>query len=1760
MATLQEYEIIEEISSKQTIQVSRARRLSDNKIVVLKKLKISDIYHIARLRQEFNLLKMIHSDNIIEAFELIKYDDHYAIVLEDMTNSSILKNLIKKGGLTIEKTLILGIQLAQVLDDLYQLNIIHKDFNPFNILVSDNKVKLIDFSMAVQLSQEETGVAENNVLEGTLPYISPEQSGRMNRVVDYRSDFYSLGVTLYELLTGELPFKEDDAMGWVHAHIAKVAIPPNELRADIPKSLSNIVMKLLAKGQEDRYQTAYGLKEDLEFCLKHWRRDATIPDFNLGLHDETGKLQFSQKLYGREKETQQLLEIFNRAASGEQALLLVSGYSGIGKTTFVNEIKKHVSEKKGFYTFGKFEKFKRDVPYSAQAFSMLIKQLLSGSPAEIAVWRDRIIDALYPNAQILIDVIPEVEWLIGKQPHVPAIPNAETKTRFELVFSDFIQLFANAAHPLVLCLDDLQWADQPSLELLKSLLSSQVLKNFLVIATYRENEIKPGHVFADFIERLEKLGIRIDRILLKPLNFHNVQDFINDTLKTSQDTTSLSNLVLEKTDANPFFIQTLLSRLYQDKFLSYNIDTHEWDWDIKTIEKVTVTENVADLLIRKIENLLPKTKNILEIASCIGMTFDLHLLSSVANLTPLAVANYLWQALQEKLLLPIGENYKLAMNDEIFASSQESILYQFAHDRIQFTANSLLSTDQKRKLSLKIGNYLLHNTSPMVLEEKVFEIVNYFEHVPHKLFDNNAKPDIAKLYLKAAQKAKSTLAFSSTETYAKHVIDLLEKSGWENYYATMFEAEKLLGQALFFLFRYNEAESQYKKVLELANNNLDKAKILHQLVLLFSTLSTRFPDAIASGYEGLKLLGIKLPKNPTAYQILIKFLKLCWLLRKDRIKRLIYLPAVKETDEQLVMDIIFEMVGPCLVSNPNLMAVITLTCIEYSLKHGTYGTTATCLSFFGTMYIAILKNYERAYEIGDVSFRLMEKYPHKNIMQLEYFLVGEILYGSRQAYNTSIEYMEKVYQIGHGTGEQSYTAYSMVEELKFMYLAGQPLDKINEQLEHFSPAIPQEVLDVTPDVACSLKVMTVITEFLLARKTYAEFKSWIIDIIEYREFVNNFPIIRASNSILILSVLYLIEDYKLAYRLHKNIKVSELALVCYAPEYYFYSALTLYALYPQSSLLEKFTYRLQCKKFIKKLKKHAKLNPANYESKYLLLLAGYKLIKAQLNAGILYYDRAIASSRKYQQIHIEAIAYEMMAKWFYSYLQPTSAEGYLKKAFITYQQLGAIVKVNNMIEKFPQLGLHERSSEENGNTISTATSSDTIKLLDLSSIMKASQAISSHIVLKDLLVDLIKVMIESSGAEKGALLLVRNEKMLVEAMSTSRNMSPDELPKLLEHTLLENCNSICKSIVRYVERTEETLVLENASQHMDYKDDRYIIENKVLSVFCLPILHQGKLVGILYLENNLVSGAFTNKHIQVAHLLASQSAISLEIAQLYAAYNQFVPHQFLDLLGKRSIIDVTLGDHAQKNMTILFSDIRGFTQLSEQLTPDETFQFMNEYLKIMEPIVIEHNGFIDKYIGDAIMALFPNNVEDALDAAVSMHKQLWASNKERAISNKPAIQMGIGVNYGNVMLGTIGGTHRIETSVVGDNVNLASRLENLTKEYNSSLLISDVVYQKIKDKSRFNIRFVGLTKVAGKQNEIKVWEIYDGDTEEIFLAKKTISPSYAAAIEDYLQGSYQTALNTFKNCLPALPNDKLLLKYIDNCEKKISGKILKNAL
>ncbi len=1519
MNLLPGYKITEVVQLGVKSIIYRAVRESDGALVIIKTLN-SDyptIEEITRLKHEYQISSNLNIEGIIKPHSLEKYKNSFALILEDCGGESLRHHLAGK-NIKYNKFLSLAIQLSQTLGEVHKNHIIHKDIKPSNIIVFPDsiQVKITDFSMATRLSKEVYQNSNTAVLEGTLAYISPEQTGRMNRDVDYRTDLYSLGVTFYEMLTGKLPFNSTDPLELIHSHIAVTPVPPHQLNKEVPLVVSSIVMKLLAKNAEDRYQSALGVKADLENCLNQLQTTGKIDNFIPGTLDKSGQFLIPQKLYGRTKEVASLMAAFDLVTFGKTEMVLVSGYSGIGKTSVVNEVHKPILRQRGYFIAGKFDQFKRDIPYAAltQAFESLMQQLLTKSSEDLATWKEKLLSKLGQNGAIIIEVVPSLELIIGSQPTVPPLGPTESQNRFTRLFKEFLNVFAQAQHPLVLFLDDLQWSDLASLKLLQELVTDSDIRYFLVVGAYRDNEVNLTHPLFQTVEKIEQYGAAVHQIILPSLELSSVTELLQDTFgQTTENLKLLAELIFNKTGGNPFFITQLLSTLHYEKLLAFDFNMAAWQWDILEIEAAGIVDyNVVELVARNIQKLPEETQQVLKLAACMGNHFSLENLAIVREKSSSETAADLWEALQAGLIVPLSNAYKIPLVEKIKSQgggdggelgmldrsevmqAESSIAYRFLHDRVQQATYSLIPDSQKKQTHLKIGYLLLHkekdthapSTAPTVSEiaENIFDIVNQLNIGVEFISDGEQRNQLANFNLIAGKKAKSSAAYEAALKYFNIGIELLPDSAWDNHYSLIMELHLEALELSYINTEFELAFQLSDAILSRAQDLLEKIKV-YELKVIFYFNQNQPELSIDTALKALKMLGVYIPKNPNKLNVILELFRTKLSLKNPNIEDLVKLPTMTNPNTIAAIRILTNMSPAAFIVAPNTFPFIVFKIVTLSLKYGNAPLSSFGYANYGVIQCGVLGDMDSGYRYGQIAQALLERF-HTNLHDAQIALIFNafIRHWSEQVKKSLIGLIDGI-QSGIETGDVNNACYCASFYSNYIFLSGEPLDMVETKQNQY--------IQMLVNYQNGFMIYQALVGAQLVLNLQGKTTNPCLLIGERFNEITMLPALIESKNNLVIFVVYLAKSW-LNYLFKDYVKSAENALTAstyseavmsmmYVPLHNFYYSLALLALYPIVSKNEQKKHLKKVVVLQKKMKHWAVNSPGNYQHKYDLVEAEKARVLGQSEKAALYYDRAVKGASENEYIHEAALANELAAEFYRAGDRPKVAETYLIEAYYGYLHWGATAKVKHLESEYPMslppASVVKSSGDRTmASTNSTSTSSSHSSLLDLTTVLKASQALASEIVLDKLLAKLIKIAMENAGAQTGFLLIPREGKLVVQAAASVHNsdIEIEECPTCDPGAFLPI------TVINYVERTHSDVVLSDAAKEGLFTQDPYIKSQQLKSVLCTPIVNKSQLTGILYLENNLTSEAFFPGRLEILKMLSSQAAISIENAVLVA--------------------------------------------------------------------------------------------------------------------------------------------------------------------------------------------------------------------------------------------------------------------------------------
>ncbi|KYC41149.1 serine/threonine protein kinase [Scytonema hofmannii PCC 7110] len=1521
--TIPGYRILEKIYAGSKTLVCRGIRENDQEPVVIKLIqsKYPSFAQIAQFRNQYAIATNLHISGIIQTYSLEHCNNSYALVMEDFGGVSLkdyLNHVKVSNTIPLEEFFHIAVQIASTLHELHRHHVIHKDIKPANILINPTtfEVKLIDFSIASLLPKEIQSLTNPNFLEGTLAYISPEQTGRMNRGIDYRSDFYSLGVTFFELLTGQLPFTTKDPIELVYSHIAKQ--PPNasDINCHIPKCLSDLIGKLMAKNSEDRYQSCFGLKSDLEMCLQQWQKTGNITPFQLGQRDISDRFIIPEKLYGRQQEVETLLAAFERVTSGTTEMVLVTGASGIGKTAVVNEVHKPILRQRGYFIKGKFDQFQRDIPLSGlvQAFEDLIRQLLSEPDRVLQHWKTAILAALGMQAQIVIDVIPNLELIIGPQPPVAELSSIAAQNRFNLLFQRFIKVFGTKEHPLVLFLDDLQWADAASLKLLELLMSPsttvrtypsvikrhenessvpedienshQLQKNLLLIGACRDNEVSQTHPLFFTIKAIEKTQATISYIKLQSLSLFDLNSLIADTLHYEKSVSlTLTEIVFAKTQGNPFFCYQFLKKLQIEGAITFNFEARFWQYEITKVKALTFTENVLEFMALQIEKLARETQAVLKLAACIGNQFDLKTLAIVHQKSEVDTANDLWTALLEGLIIQDSEKYT-------------SPKYKFIHDRVQQAAYSLISESQKKIIHLQIGQLLLSTISVEERKEKIFELVNQLNTAAELISDPTARHELINMNLIAGRKALASTAYAAALKYFNTGIQLLTVDCWESDYNLSLTLYEKAAEAAYLDGDFEHMQKIADIVLEKAKTLLDKIKV-YEVIIQARGSQNKLIEAISIALSFLKLLGTEFPENPKQTDIQNELEITTSNLANFSIETLIHLPEMKELLPLAVMRILSSITALVYPVSPQLFLLMILKQVNLSIKYGNAPSSAFAYITYGLTLCGVVEDIESGYQFGKLGKILLTREQTSSVTAKVLEVFHHLIRPWKEHIRETLKPLLNTYSIALETGDLEFAAYALYGYSYTAYFTGQELTELEGEIAIYSSTL-QKIKQHRVFYWNEIYRQTVLNLCQVSEKPDCL-------IGEAYDEEKMLPIHLETNDGVALLFLYLCK-LQLCYLFGDYSRSIEYAAKAeeylYAglgmiilPIFNFYDSLSLLARYPSVQPSEQEQIWIMVIANQEKMQKWAYHAPMNFLHKFYLVKAEQHRIQHEYAEAVDSYEDAIAYAQQNQYINEEALANELAARFYLEWNKLKIAQVYLTDAYFGYVRWGAKAKADNLTKRYPQLFtpiLQEKKiqlelSKNASNSIIPVSTSSTNRTfsgsdtsisdsLDLTAVIKASIALSKEIELEQLLSTLMQVVMENAGASKCALILNEGENLSLAVTSNSASVPPHtNFPSIP----LTSSQYVPITLINYVKRTQEMLVIDDINEHIILASDSYIIDQNPKSLLCIPIINQGKLLGILYLENNLIIAAFSQNRLELLKLITTQAAISLENAILY---------------------------------------------------------------------------------------------------------------------------------------------------------------------------------------------------------------------------------------------------------------------------------------
>jgi len=1412
---------------------------------------------IARLEHEFTLRADLDAAWAARPIALSRHHKRPALVLED-PGGVVLDRLLGR-PLGITAFLGIAIALAAALRQVHARGLIHKDMRPANVLVdaASGRVWLTGFGISSRLPRERPNVEPPESIAGTLAYMAPEQTGRMNRSIDARSDLYSLGITFCEILTGTLPFVAATALEWLHCHIARQPAPPDEKIAGIPRVISVIIMKLLAKTPEERYQTAAGLEADLRRCLMQWESHGRIDPFPLGARDVPERLLVPDRLYGREREIGTLIACLERVVvDGTPELVFVSGFSGIGKSSVVHELQRALVQPRGLYASGKFDQFKRDIPYVtlAQAFQTLVRSLLSQREAEMGRWRDSLSAALGSNAQLIVNLVPELELIIGKQPTVPELAPQDAKNRFQMVFRRFLGVFARKEHPLVLFLDDLQWLDSGTLELLEHVVTDPEVRHLLLVGAYRDNEVGTAHPLNRTLEAIRTTSAPVHEIVLAPLELIDISRLIADTLNcTPERARTLAELVEEKTGGNPLFGIQFMMALAEEGLLALDSAEAVWVWDTDRIRAKNYTDNVVDLMVQRLQRLSIQSQDALKHLACLGNMAQVGMLRIVYPQPEEAILAALWEAVRAGLMVHQGDTYK------------------FLHDRIHQAAYSLFPEEARAAVHLHIGRRLLASMKPDELSEQLFEVANQLNRGGRLIVDSEERARVAAINLQTGRKAKLSAAYASALKYYAAGLALMDEREWGNQHELKFRLSLERAECELLCGHLERAAHQIAELLQGADSNVEFAAV-SCLKINWLVLTGEHSQAIDSALTCLKLFGIDLPSHPTFEQVQAEYETVWQTLGAHEIESLIDLPLMTDPEIQAAMQVLSVLAGPATFTDFQLFCLLACRMVNVSIRHGMSGAAAYAYACLGSVLGANFHRYHEGYRLTRLGCDLVEKHSFTAYDTKVSHAMGLAAFWT-EPITTVVERRRATTRTAVERGDLTFACYGMHQTITYLLMRNDPLDAVWRESEiALDFARTCKFRDVVDLIESQQRFIATLQGSNATRSAASDQR------FDEAEFEAQLTSTRTTTVICLhwirkLKARYLSGHYAEAQAAADKAKAllrnSTVQLQLF--DYYYYAALTVAALYEGASAEKQSGWRHLLADHCEQLREWADNYSPTFSDKHLLVLAEIARIERRDLDAMRLYDQAIQAAAECGFVQKEGLSSELAARFYTARGFETIARAYLRNARDCYLRWGAMGKVRQLDEGNPHL------QSEIFPASATGTIGSQIQHLDLTTVIKVSQAVSGEMLLESLIDTLMRTSVEHAGAERGLLIVPKRGVLWLEAEAAT---CADTIAVRLHRTSVA-ATDLPDSLLRYVVRTHESVILDDASAPGAFAADPYVQQNRVRSILCLPLVKQAALVGVLYLENNLTPRAFTPARSAVLKLIASQAAISLENARLY---------------------------------------------------------------------------------------------------------------------------------------------------------------------------------------------------------------------------------------------------------------------------------------
>lgn len=1476
-----EFQINKTILLKPDFAIYAATCLKEKKPVLLK-TSVSEyprIEELSRLKYEYHLLSRLSSNRIIKPIELQKEGNSYLLIMEICKGIS-LDELMKAEPMTPTKFLKIGISLAETMNEIHKNNIVMGEVVPGVFFIDPTTLHAVVISLGSSFNTEGSRDSQIKLDSTQLPYISPEFTGRVNLKIDHRSDIYSLGIILYEMAAQKLPFQSSDAMELIHKHIVQLPTPPCELSGSCPKPISDIIMKCLAKIPEERYQSIHGLKNDLEICLRQLQTVGSIdPAFTPGQLDFHETFRIPDRLYGRKNELALLEKMYKEASTGRAKVLLISSNPGNGKTALVKELSKTVVCKKGFAVTGRFEQAQQHIPLSAisMAIKVFINQLLKEKDENLAFYKTKIMEALSVNGQVLVDVIPELELIIGKQVPVTKLEGEENRARLVQFMLRLIQVLSQKDYPLVMFLDDLQWADPTSLNCIKEILHDKRFSYLLLIGAYRPHEAISS--LSNFIQEIQEVE-NVQLIELNPLTVDDILSIVTDTLFCKEDRgRALAELLHRKTNGNPFFLNQLLRTLFEEEYLTFDVDAKAWKWELEKLQKLELSENVVDLMIDKIKQFPIETQNIMSLAAAIGTKFSTHFLAKVSELSIKDTLIRLQPVIKAELIRSEQKEYHIGMEDDS-EHDEHDVIFSFVNSKIHQASDLLIDANEKLQQHYRIGSQLVDEWQRNKDNDSIlFELLIHLNQA-HSLITNlESRKKLAKLNLEASLKSKNSAAYQLADELITCARSLLPMYSWETDYELTYSIYLESTECAFLQKKFEIIEDLSKQILDHAKTKIDKGR-LYIVKMAYHTNASEYSKSLEMGLVCAELFGIKIPRHPSLPAILWNYFKVKRRLNKRKIAELEFLPEIQDPEMIFIMKLMMMIIPGAFLIDKHLLAYVTILGMDLSLKHGNCEVTGSIYSGFCIVLQTISKDYTTAFELTSLALKLAEKtHIHKSCCRV-YFVMAMLINHWTQPLKKTAEYLNKCYLHGLDSGELFFLSYITVF---FGFADGTyffDIPEANKRLQEYAN------LAYSSKNAQAIRSHRLRTQLLLqlSNQNYRGLSLTDENFNEeafHEELINNdqFKPVYQGFATFKAMLYYFFGHYQKGVDIIEASRGSRDAVKHFVTQrdQLFFHTMNILGIYEAASKWQQRKHMKRIKKNLKVLALWTHFCPANNIHRQDLIKAELARVLGQYDKAFHSYDEAIRHATENNFLGEAGLANELAGKLYLQLGKTSLAKVYIREAHYAYYRWGALSKTSQLKELYPQI-LEGKSAGE----LSSEESSH--EMFDMAAVLRASAVLSKEIYLDKVLSEVLRVLIVEAGANRAIFLMEQDGRWVIQG---EKRANQEETQVLLALPFDQHAERLCTPIVNFVLRTHEKVIINDVQADSMFSNDFYLNENHVKAVLCIPVIYQGKMSAILYLENTAAKDVFSADKIKILEMLSAQIATSIENSMLYSRLEQY---------------------------------------------------------------------------------------------------------------------------------------------------------------------------------------------------------------------------------------------------------------------------------